>query len=553
MRRFAAAGVLATLALILAATGAVASGNGTSVNGGGSKDGLRAGKTDLPSPQGLKQRELVKEAVQLKLQGKLAKDAKVAKLGSDKKGKGDKKGKKGKHGVQFVAARPHGRGHDLVGADGVRERAGDPRHGTLGTINHGGTAGPLHNAIPQPDRKVDNTTIWAPNFDKSYYENLLFSEKPGVSSMRNFYIENSSGAYAVKGTVEDWVQLPFNEAAYGSNYCGDIVCSRDIQRLLEDGLNGWYAKQKAAGKTDAQINDYLSQFDKWDRYDYDGDGNFNEPDGYIDHFQAIHAGVGEETGGGAQGTDAIWSHRSATNVAGIGAVGPDGNKFGGVPIGGSKYWVFDYTVEPENGGVGVFAHEFGHDLGIPDEYDTSGNTGGAENSTGFWTPWSSGSYGSDGTPANGIGNRPFSMSAWDKLVFGWLDYQVVKPGDAQDEDHARPVRGAEHRGQAGCGREPAGQAGLEERRRSVRRHAVLLLEHGQRHGQRHVQDGHAPDLGGEPDREGPLQHRRRLGLRLRDRLHRRRCVLRHRAHEPLDERQPERAELRRGHHGRLDG
>ena len=196
-------------------------------------------------------------------------------------------------------------------------------HGTLGTINHGGTAGPLHNAIPQPDRKVDNTTIWAPNFDKSYYENLLFSEKPGVSSMRNFYIENSSGAYAVKGTVEDWVQLPFNEAAYGSNYCGDIVCSRDIQRLLEDGLNGWYAKQKAAGKTDAQINDYLSQFDKWDRYDYDGDGNFNEPDGYIDHFQAIHAGVGEETGGGAQGTDAIWSHRSATNVAGIGAVGPD--------------------------------------------------------------------------------------------------------------------------------------------------------------------------------------------------------------------------------------
>ena len=75
--------------------------------------------------------------------------------------------------------------------------------------------------------------------------------------------------------------------------------------------------------------------------------------------------------------------------------------------------------------------EFGHDLGIPDEYDTSGNTGGAENSTGFWTPWSSGSYGSDGTPADGIGNRPFSMSAWDKLVFGWLDYQVVTPGSAQ--------------------------------------------------------------------------------------------------------------------------
>ena len=45
----------------------------------------------------------------------------------------------------------------------------------------------------------------------------------------------------------------------------------------------------------------LAPFDVWDRYDYDGDGDFDEPDGYIDHFQSVHAGEGEETGGGAQG------------------------------------------------------------------------------------------------------------------------------------------------------------------------------------------------------------------------------------------------------------
>jgi immune inhibitor A len=429
MKRIASACALLALAMVLVATAATAGGD-KSVGGGGSKDGLRSGKTDRPSPRGQKQRELVKEAVELKLSGKIDKDAKVAKVGNDKRGKGDRH-HKGKDHSQFVELERTG--EDRIWSVLV-EFGNDPAthsHGAFGVVNHGGAPGPLHNQIPQPNRSLDNTTIWASNFDKSYFENLLFSEAKGVSSMRNFYIENSSGAYAVNGKVEDWVKVPFNEAAYGSNYCGDIVCGRDIQRLLEDSLNGWYNAQIAAGKTAAEINTYLAQFDVWDRYDYDGDGNFNEPDGYVDHFQSIHAGAGEETGGGAQGEDAIWSHRSYTNVAAAGVQGPAFNKLGGVHVGNSNLWVGDYTVEPENGGVGVFSHEFGHDLGIPDEYDTSGNTGGAENSTGFWTPWSSGSYGSDGTAANGIGNRPFSMSAWDKLVFGWLDYQTVKPGDGK--------------------------------------------------------------------------------------------------------------------------
>ena len=45
-------------------------------------------------------------------------------------------------------------------------------------------------------------------------------------------------------------------------------------------------------------------------------------------------------------------------------------------IGNTGIWVGDYTMQPENGGLGVFAHEFGHDLGLPDLYDTSA-TGGA--------------------------------------------------------------------------------------------------------------------------------------------------------------------------------
>ena len=54
----------------------------------------------------------------------------------------------------------------------------------------------------------------------------------------------------------------------------------------------------------------------------------------------------------------------------------------------------------------MFAHEFAHDLGLPDNYDTSGNTGGAENSTGFWDLMSSGANIGDGGTRASATRRP---------------------------------------------------------------------------------------------------------------------------------------------------
>ena len=66
---------------------------------------------------------------------------------------------------------------------------------------------------------------------------------------------------------------------------------------------------KATKGDDEGIDWSRKKVDTQDRYDCDGDGNFDEADGYVDHFQLVHAGEGEEAGGGAQGEDAIWSHR----------------------------------------------------------------------------------------------------------------------------------------------------------------------------------------------------------------------------------------------------
>ena len=322
--------------------------------------------------------------------------------------------------------------------DGVTRIAGDKYYettvsgtGRLFTIlsefgdgvtgRQGSTPGPLHDEIPAPDRAVNNSTHWRSDFETPYYEDLFFDRAgDGGDSFADFYSKQSNGAYTVAGEVSDWVQVPGNASTYGDNAVEDFG---GAWQFIEDSGNAWYDAQVAAGKSDAEIKAELATFDVWDRYDADGDSEFDEPDGYLDHFQAVHAGEGEDAGGGAQGEDAIWSHRWYVNSTDYGVTGPADAKFGGAQIGDTGFWIGDYTVEAVNGGLGVFAHEYAHDLGLPDFYDTAGG----ENGTAFWTLMSSGSWMNQG--GEDIGTTPNYMGPWEKLQLGWLDYSIVNPGE----------------------------------------------------------------------------------------------------------------------------
>ncbi|WP_433889631.1 immune inhibitor A domain-containing protein [Streptomyces sp. CA-111067] len=287
---------------------------------------------------------------------------------------------------------------------------------------YGGDPGPAHNTIAKPDPKTDNSTAWQADYNQQHFQDLYFSHAKGADSLATYYEKQSSGRYSVDGEVSAWVKVPWNEARYGSNWCGGSTCS-SAWDLIRDATTAYVADQQAQGRTSAQIKADLSQYDQWDRYDYDGDGNFNEPDGYIDHFQIVHAGADESAGGGAQGEDALWAHRWYAYGTDAGKTGPEGDKAGGTQIGDTGIWVGDYTLQPENGGLGVFAHEYGHDLGLPDEYDT---TYVGESNVAFWSLMSSGSW--MGTGKNAIGDLPDDMSAWDKLQLGWLNYGTAKAG-----------------------------------------------------------------------------------------------------------------------------
>ncbi|HSF36934.1 MAG TPA: immune inhibitor A domain-containing protein [Nocardioides sp.] len=292
--------------------------------------------------------------------------------------------------------------------------------------------GPGFNEIPKPGPD-DNSTQWRKTYTKKYYRDLYFGDGELADSLKSYYERQSSGRYSVEGMVTDFTTVPYNQARYGRSNgypCAGNVCS-NTWNLVSDGMTQWVADQKAAGRTDEQIKRTVSQYDIRDRYDFDGDGNFDEPDGYIDRFQIIHSGGDQADGDPIYGEDAIWSHRwKAFQGTGQGPT-VDGvpNADGGTQIGNTGIWVADYTVQPENGGISVVAHEYGHDLGLPDHYDTAAS---GDNPVSWWTLMAQSRVSAAGD--QGIGTRAADLGVWDKLQLGWLDYETVVAGQDRTID-----------------------------------------------------------------------------------------------------------------------
>ena len=301
---------------------------------------------------------------------------------------------------------------------------------------YGGDPGPRHNEIAEPDRETDNSTIWQEDYNREHYVSLYGeTDDDSYPSLANFLEEQSNGKYTVQAEVSDWVQLEFNEARYGS----DHDQTEQYWAWVTDSVNAWW-DQNCAGGGEDECNEVLSTYDVWDRYDYDGDGNYDEADGYLDHFQLIHAGEDESDGGGAQGTDAIWAHRWHVNLDDVGFFGPEVpgsggelNLHGGAQIGDSPWWVGDYTAQPENGGVSVFAHEYMHDLELPDEYGTDGS----DNDVNWWSLMGQSRFAQE-SEDRVIGDRANGLNAWDRAFVGWLtpddgSLYIAQPGEQEIE------------------------------------------------------------------------------------------------------------------------
>jgi len=212
-----------------------------------------------------------------------------------------------------------------------------------------------------------NTT---PVYQSDDFNDFMNKEGFGnIGSFRDYYLENSYGQLDITTTVTRWITLPGDKYSYGADGASSMIY--DALCLIDDEI---------------------------DLRDFDNDG-----DGILDGLAVIHQGPGQEA---TANPGDIWSHSGTLY----------GMEFDGVQV-------RRYTIQPELFGtgstmstIGVMCHEFGHNLGAPDFYDSDYSASGGEYpGTGVWDLMGSGAW-------NGKnGNRPAGTNMWQKIQLGWAD------------------------------------------------------------------------------------------------------------------------------------
>jgi immune inhibitor A len=258
----------------------------------------------------------------------------------------------------------------------------------------------------------------ATRFRSTIWDSMLFrdnyirggADTTTTHTLKRFFNSISYGAVDIVTlnlpSATGWVTAPNNYAYYcqhdGTHDNGFGPYPRNVQRLVMDAVTA----------ADPYVD--FSQY---------------AVGGVVQNLFVVHTGSGAEWSGGG---DLIWSH--AWGIAG-------GDGFGNTPppLYVDGVLVDGYSMEPEAGGntlgennrpfsgpllptVGVYAHEFGHVLGLPDEYDYGYQSRG----TGSISLMAGGTW--NRTPniyPDCAGNSPAQPSAWGMAYLGFVTPTVV--------------------------------------------------------------------------------------------------------------------------------
>ena len=224
------------------------------------------------------------------------------------------------------------------------------------------------------------------NYDagpKDYFSKLMmekgFSQYGGTGCAAEYFRDQSLGQFDPQFDVVGPITLDHDRSYYGGN---DPTHGTDS--------NAPMMVVHACEKIDEQVN-----FQEYD----------NDNDGIVDNVFVFYAGQGEATFGPEE---SVWPHSWDLFTAGYTL------QLDGVWI--SRYACSNEWKADTPDGIGTFVHEFGHVLGLPDLYNTSGQQGSYTPG-----PWDVMDYG----PYNNNGCTPPAFSAYERNAMGWIDLQVI--------------------------------------------------------------------------------------------------------------------------------
>ncbi|CAM5433697.1 Protease OS=Streptomyces fumanus OX=67302 GN=GCM10018772_07670 PE=4 SV=1 [Streptomyces fumanus] len=174
---------------------------------------------------------------------------------------------------------------------------------------YGGTPGPLHNSIAAPDRRKDNSTACRRTTTGSTTRTCTSVPVRTPSPSRSTTRSSPRAATPSTARSPTGSRSPTTRPVTATTPAAPAPAPASGTWSATAWTPGSPSRRRPAAPRTPDIKADVAEFDQWDRYDFDGDGDFNEADGYIDHFQIVHAGEDESAGGGAEGEDAIWAHR----------------------------------------------------------------------------------------------------------------------------------------------------------------------------------------------------------------------------------------------------
>lgn len=205
-----------------------------------------------------------------------------------------------------------------------------------------------------------------------------------VGSVKDYFVAQSRGLFTPSFDVVASVTLSNNRSYYGGN-----TPSQDYR--------AWNMVKEAVELAVAAGVDF-SQY---------------EVDGSIPNVVVYYAGTGEATGGEEE---TIWPHQGTLSGS-YRSMG--GYYFDSYFAGNELYGTDSYNWFM---GMGVFVHEFGHVLGLPDFYDTTYSYDG-DYPFGYWSSMDMGCY-------THYAYAPVGYSAYERSFMGWIDLRELTEAEA---------------------------------------------------------------------------------------------------------------------------